>query len=197
MARPGASPPRRQLNRVDQLLSSPDFREVHERRVAAPPREAITAVAAATPGEMPLVRLLFLVRSGPALLARGRGLPRAKTRPLLAQLIEFGFVPLVEEDDEVVLGYVGQPWKPAGGSMPRLPSADDWRAFEEPGYLKAVMSFRARPEGDATVLSTETRLRATDAASRRRFTPYWYAIRAASGAIRRSWLRAAARRAAH
>jgi hypothetical protein len=43
-------------------------------------------------------------------------------------------------------------------------------------------------------VETETRALATDSRSRRRFARYWRLIRFGSGAIRRSWLRAAARR---
>jgi hypothetical protein len=48
---------------------------------------------------------------------------------------------------------------------------------------------------EGTVLSTETRVLATDAAARRRFRRYWLAIRPFSGLIRRVWLRAIKRRA--
>jgi hypothetical protein len=181
---------RRFDRRLDELLPDYEFAERHRTRVTANPATALAAVKAATPGEMPFVRGLFALRSGPALLTRGRGLPRAKDRPLAEQMIEFGFVPLFESEDELVLGYVGQPWTPAGGSMPRL-SVEQWHAFAKPGYAKAVMNFRARNG----ILETSTRVHLTDASSRRRFAFYWRLIRPWSGLIRRSWLRAARRRA--
>ena len=180
-------------SRLDDLLAEFDFNEVHRMRIEVPPAKAIAAAKEATPGEMPLVRSLFALRSIPALFSRGRGLPAAKHRPLADQMIEFGFVPLIEAEDEIVLGFVGQPWKLSGGSMPRLSDADEWRAFDQPGYVKAAMNFR----GSAGVLETETRIKATDAASRRQFARYWRLIRPGSGLIRRSWLRAAKRRAEH
>jgi hypothetical protein len=173
---------------IEEFLPEFDFNEIHRTRAGA---GAVAAAKAATPAEMPLVRFLFALRSGPALLTRGRGLPRVKNRPLAEQMIEFGFVPLAETDDEIVLGFVGQPWKVYGGSMPRLHSAHDWRAFDEPGYVKAVMNFRVTEEA----LETETRIKATDPESRRRFARYWRLIRPGSGLIRRSWLRAARQRA--
>jgi hypothetical protein len=176
-------------SKLDELLPSYDFSRVHRTPLAVPPSEALATVKAVTPGEMPLMRVLFALRSLPALVTRRRGLPAAKERPLVEQMIEFGFVPLAEEDDELVLGFVGQPWKLSGGSMPRLSSAAEWTAFDEPGYVKAAMNFRA----DGATLSTETRVRATDPGSRRRFTPYWRGIRPGSGLVRRSWLRAARR----
>jgi hypothetical protein len=182
-------------SRLDELLPHFDFEEAHTRRVGSSPAAALAAVQAATPGEMPLVRLLYLLRSGPALLTRGRGLPRARGRPLWEQMREYGFVTLAEEEDEIVLGYAGQPWKLAGGSQPGVSSAAEWERFSTPGYVKAALSFRADAAEGGALLTTETRMAATDEASRRRFGRYWRVIRPGSGAIRRSWLRAAARRA--
>ncbi|MDQ2980780.1 MAG: hypothetical protein M3R26_00435 [Actinomycetota bacterium] len=176
---------------LSELLSDHQFVERHRTAVDASPADALSAARAATPAEMPLVRALFLLRSGPALLTRGRGLPREKGRPLLEQMVEFGFVPLAEGEDEIVVGYVGQPWKLMGGSRPNVTTPQEWSGFDEPGYVKAAMNFRA----ETGVLSTETRIKATDPASHRRFACYWRLIRPGSGLIRRSWLRAAKRRA--
>ena len=175
---------------LDELLPDYDFAERHRVEVDSA-ETALDAAKRATPAEMPFVRLLFVLRSCPTLVTRARGLPRAKDRPLAEQMVEFGFVPLVDEENELVLGFVGQPWKLSGGTMPRL-DADAWRSFDEPGYAKAVMNFRA----DNGVLETETRVKLTDEMSRRRFARYWRLIRPFSGLIRRSWLRAASRRAA-
>lgn len=209
-------------SRLDEVLPEYDFVERHRVAVRSP-AAALAGAKTATPGEMPLVRALFALRSVPALLTRGRGLPAEKGRPLVEQMVEFGFVPLAEGEDEVVLGFTGQPWKLSGGSMPRLGSADAWKAFDQPGYVKAVISFRAYVDPSAStgrfrrtrgpsphvlnrgtasgvagaaagVLETETRIQATDPASRRRFARYWRLIRPGSGLIRRSWLRAAKRR---
>lgn len=179
------------MSRLDEFLPEFEFVERHAVALSVPAREALAAAKEATPGEMPLVRTLFALRSLPALVRRGRGLPSAKTRPLAEQMVEFGFVPLCDDEDEVVLGFVGQPWRLTGGTMPRLGSPEQWLAFAEPGFVKAVMNFRA----DGGRLTTETRIHATDPQSRRRFGRYWRVIRPGSGLIRRSWLRAAKRRA--
>ena len=174
---------------IDEYFGEYHFAERHEIQVDSLPA-ALRAAKEVTPGEMPAVRALFALRSLPALVVRGRGLPRVKSRPLVEQMIGFGFVPLAERDDEVLLGFVGQPWRVFGGSMPRV-ARDEWLAFREPGYVKAVMNFRAA-DG---VLETETRIRATSESARRRFRLYWLVIRPFSGLIRRTWLRAIARRA--
>ena len=141
--------------------------------------------------------LLYALRSVPALLARERGLPRDRSRPQWEQMLESaGFLALVDEEDEIVLGYAGQPWKLTGGrGVAGVSSAEDWKEFSAPGYVKAVMNFRVDPAEGGASLTTETRVLATDEASRRRFGRYWKVIRPGSGLIRRSWLRAAARRA--
>ena len=183
-------------SRLDELLPHYDFEEAHARRVGAFPAAALAAVRAATPGEMPLVAFLYALRSVPARLARGRGLPRDRSRPQWEQMLESaGFLTLVDEEDESVLGYAGQPWKLTGGTGAGVSSAEDWREFSAPGYVKAVMNFRAEPAEGGALLRTETRVLATDEASRRVFGRYWRVIRPGSGLIRRSWLRAAARRA--
>src|SRR4051794_22678337 len=101
-------------SRLDGLLPHFDVDQIHTLRVAATPAAALAAVRAATPGEMPLVRLLYALRSAPALLSRRRGLPRDKDRPQWKQMLESGFVSLVSEEHQIVLGYAGQPWKLAG-----------------------------------------------------------------------------------
>ena len=167
---------------LDELIPSYDFRERHSTSVSATPAATLAAVKATTLREMPGV--------GPLLALRG--IRAARNRPLVAELVGLGFDRLVDAEDELVLGYVGRPWRPAGGRRVRPASPEAWAAFDEPGYAKAALCFRA-VDGR---LETETRIRLTDAASRRRFALYWALIRPWSGLIRRSWLRAARRRAA-
>lgn len=180
---------------LEEALPEYEFAARHHEHVTASPERALAAAKDATPAEMRLVRTLFALRSLPARLTRGGGLPADPRRSLAAQMVEFGFVPLAEDEREVVLGFVGQPWRLSGGSMPRFGTAREWLAFAERGYVKAAMSFWAVPEGLGTRLKTETRIHATDSVSRRRFARYWRVIRPGSGLIRRSWLRAAKRRA--
>jgi hypothetical protein len=72
---------------------------------------------------------------------------------------------------------------------------DDFAGFAEPGYAKMAMDMCARSDGAGSRLETETRVFLTNAAARRRFAAYWLVIRPFSGLIRRSWLKAAKRRA--
>ena len=68
---------------------------------------------------------------------------------------------------------------------------DDFAAFDDPGYAKMAMDI-GYSEGR---LTTETRVFLTSPDARRAFRAYWLVIRPLSGLTRRSWLRAAKRRA--
>lgn len=179
--------------RLEEALPVYDFSERHAITIAASEERVDQALRAATPGEMPLLRALFGLRSLPARVARRPGIAAARERPLLDQLAGLGFNVLSERP--VVLGLVDQPWKATGGETVHLAHAEDFAAFECPGFVKAALDFRCTPVTAGTRLETETRVRATDPATRRRFGRYWRVIRPGSGLVRRSWLRGVKRRA--
>ena len=177
---------------LDDVIPAFHFRESHSTRVDATPEQTLAAARAATPAEMPIVRPLFALRS----LGSRDGLPAAADAPLFDQLVGFGFALLGERPgEEVVFGLVDQAWKLRGGETVRVSGAEEFRAFSTPGYIKAAANFRAWSQGGWTLLETETRVLATDPVSRRKFGRYWLVIRPGSGLIRRSWLKAAKRRA--
>jgi hypothetical protein len=181
---------------LDELMPDYEFGEAHSIRVCATPAHAMRAVKSAPLGEMPLVRLLFAIRSLPASLGGKRGLPSEKTASLYEQMLAFGFMQLGDEPGrEVILGGVGQMFRPGGGVAPAVRDARSFLAFEEPGYARVAMNFSVEATGDGVRLATETRVAATDPDSRQRFGRYWRVIRPGSAAIRRGWLRAARRRA--
>ena len=164
---------------LDTLLPRWDARERHRIPLDAAPARALAAVRAATAEEMPLVRVLFRLR--------GLGRGAATATPVFDRMLAAGFRVLAEDEREVVVGLVGQPWRVRGGIRRDAP----FESFDEPGFAKVAVSFSF----DGAELATETRVLLTSAAARRRFRLYWAAIRQFSGLIRRSWLRAARRRA--
>jgi hypothetical protein len=70
----------------------------------------------------------------------------------------------------------------------RTPS--EWAAAHDGERLKIAVAFEAEPIPGGSRLATETRVRALDDRTRRRFHLYWLAIGPFSGLIRRRWLRA-------
>ncbi|HEX2188634.1 MAG TPA: hypothetical protein VHG51_07025 [Longimicrobiaceae bacterium] len=186
---------------VEAFLPQYDAASRHCAAVAAPPERVWAAVRALDLGGSPLVRALFLLRGLPALLARPRATlaaRRAGERGLgltLDELVRGGFTLLGERPgEELLLGLVGRFWRADGGIV-RV-AAEEWRAWERPGYAKAAWSFSLRPgAGGAVHLATETRVRCTDEASRRRFLRYWRVVGPFSGLVRREMLRAVAKAA--
>src|SRR5260370_22840309 len=85
---------------------------------------------------------------------------------------------------------LSQAWRLLGGLAPPRLDGAALRAWWAPGWIKVEMEFRLEPAAAGTLLSTETRILATDPSSRRFFAAYWFLIRASSAAIRRevrSW----------
>jgi hypothetical protein len=66
----------------------------------------------------------------------------------------------------------------------------EWAAAHDGERLKIAVAFEAEPIPGGSRLATETRVRALDDRTRRRFRLYWLAIGPFSGLIRRRWLRA-------
>jgi hypothetical protein len=155
---------------VAAVLPRFDHRERHAIRVDAPAERALAAVREVTPGEAPVLQVLF----------RLRGLGVDSERPVWEQMRERGF----REVGPGTLFAVGRPWRLREGL-----------AFDgggrEGSLARMAMDFRA----ENGVLSTETRVLLTDARARRRFRAYWLVVRPFSGLVRRSWLRAAKHRA--
>jgi hypothetical protein len=152
-------------------------------------------VRALTLREVPVVALLTAVRSLPELAARRRRRLLATTdRPLLRQALAAGFTVLHDVPGEVVLGLIGQVWRP-GGQVVRPAGPAEFRDFADPGFVKAAMVVTVTAAPGGTRVDTETRARATDPAARRAFGRYWLVVGPFSGLIRRLLLRGIAARA--
>jgi hypothetical protein len=180
------------MARLDEFAPEHQFSEVHVIRIRAPRSGAYRAIKDVTAGEIALFRALTWIRR---LGRKGREsiLDPPKDEPVLAVATRTGFLLLAEDlDQEIVVGALLI--APAGATKPRTP--EQFKHMAGPGLVKATMNFHVEDAGDGTCLvSTETRVYATDAPARRRFGRYWALIRPASGFLRRMWLRAIKRRA--
>jgi len=179
---------------LDQFIPQYQFHEFHSIRVAAPKERVYQAIKEVRADEILLFRTLTWIRRG------GRPGPESilnapERRPLLEVAIHSGFLQLADEpNQEIVIGtLVGAPpgWRPKANPMP-----EDFKALHAPGFALAAMNFHLEEDGaGGTRVTSETRVYATDAATRRRFARYWRVIYPGSALIRRMWLRAVRRRA--
>lgn len=179
-------------SKLDAIIPVWQFDESHSLRIAAPPEKVFGAIRAVRADEIALFRALTWIRRG------GRELPESILNagdrdPILDVATRSGFVLLADDPPrEIVIGAVVV--KPPGrhGKL----SADVFRRQLPPGFALGIMNFRVRPDGKGgSLVSTETRVFANDAGSRRRFRVYWRVIYPGSALIRRMWLRAIGKRA--
>lgn len=167
---------------IDEFLPDYDFVEKHGISIHADAPSVFRAAGEVDFGESWMISWLFKLR----------GL--SSKNVTLAGLGASRFEILGERTNkELLLGLVGKFWTPGGG-LEKVDAAA-FREFETPGYAKAAWNFSLRPEGSDSRLMTETRVRCTDAASRKRFGFYWMFVRPFSGLIRMEMLRLIKRKA--
>jgi hypothetical protein len=185
-----ARPPADRIERalIDDVLPTFDVSEYHETLVRAPTANAYAAVRGVDLARSRITLLLLAMR-GIVALAQPR-----RARQLYGPLIRHpsltlediqraGFVTLGEEPGrEIVLGVVGKFWKPGSG-IERI-QAQEFAAWDRPGFGKGVLNFAVRGAEGGSIVSTETRVQCTDAAARRSFRRYWRLIGPFSGLIR-------------
>jgi hypothetical protein len=186
---------------LDDFLPQFDERERHSTVIRAPAQRVYAAIWTTDFAQSRVIRLLLWLRALPAVLARapsparnGASRPAQRRRdgaPLtLRWVATHGFTVLGEDPPrELVLGVVGAFWR-LRGDLREVDSAA-FRQTPPPGTARAAWNFHVTERADgSSVLSTETRVACSDAASRWRFRIYWLVVRPGSGLIRRAMLRA-------
>jgi hypothetical protein len=146
---------------IDDVLPEFDAHEVHS---IATTRSIDDALAAPVAGDW-LIRVLFRLRGLRATGSIGESFSRMR------------FEELARDDNEVVFGSAGTPWRRGVGI--------NSFAAAGPGTIRMVTNFRS----DGGRLSTETRVAAVDDEARRAFRRYWRVVGPFSAVIRRRWLR--------
>jgi hypothetical protein len=183
---------------LDDVLPVYRHRERHATQIAAAPEAVWSALHAVSSDDLRLTRLLMSIRTLPVRLpsggTSGGGLPA--NRGFVEAFMERGYRELrIDPPWKLVAGAAGRPWRRRGRETVDVVDVDGVRAFARPGFVLIATSFEVEELGDGARLSTETRVQPTDAAATRAFRPYWWAIRAGSGLIRRDVLHAVRRRA--
>ena len=171
---------------IDDVVPAWDWRSAHATRVAASPERAAAAMREFNGRDLPVTGALMRVRT--------LGRRTFDDRPTVQTMRRIGLTVLVDERHAVVLGGVLSPWRLRGGHR-AIASADELRAFAEPGWVRVATAFTVTPEGDGCRVGTETRIAATDEGARRRFGRYWRLIGPFSSITRREMLAAIRRRA--
>jgi hypothetical protein len=174
---------------IDAFIPLYHFGEYHSTVVEAPPERVFEAIRAVTANEIRFFRTLTWIRNP----RFGRDHPMGilnpdGDRPILDVALATSFTRLSEQPPrEIVVATILPAW-------PDPPPAD-FTAFTGRGYAKAVMNFHVVPTAGGSLVSTETRVFATDRGTARRFGAYWRVIYPGSALIRRMWLAAIRRRA--
>ena len=183
-------------SRLDAIVPVYQFSESHETTVDASAEATYRAICAVTPREIAFLGTLTWIRrmgrSGPESVLN----PPADA-PFCDVALKSGFYKLADDPGrELVLGtFVAAP-RAARTNVPVGITAATFASIHSPGFAIAVMNFHLDPIGPTrTRLTTETRVYATDARTRRLFAAYWRVIYPGSAIIRSSWLRAIRRRA--
>jgi hypothetical protein len=179
---------------LDEFMPVYQFHEFHSIRIPAGREQVYRAIKSVTANEILFFRALIWIRRG------GRSGPESilnpgKDQPLLDIATKTTFLLLAEEvNQEIVAGtVVGAPpgWRRKQAAQP-----EDFKAVRDPGFALATMNFRVEDAGpNESIVTTETRIYATDASARRRFAAYWRVIYPGSSLIRYMWLRAIKKRA--
>ena len=182
---------------LDQFAPVYQFSEFHSIKIAASKEQVYRALKSVTADEITLFRTLTWFRRfgrpGPENILN----PPAHI-PLLDVATKTSFLILAEEPNrEIVLGTLVV--APRGWRLSVKPTPDGFKEIvtaNPPGFAPGTMNFLIEDSGrTACLLTTETRVYATDTSTRRRFARYWRVIYPGSALIRRMWLRAVARRA--
>jgi hypothetical protein len=176
--------------RLDEILPRYQFHEHHERHIDATPARVWRALHEVKASDIRLFRTLTTIRRlgrpGPE-----NTLNAPEHLPILDVALRTSFVRLAEDAErELVIGTTVI--APRGAAVPR--TRDEFRTLTGRGFAVAAMNFRIeRDPSGGSLLTTDTRVFATDPATRRSFARYWSVIYPGSALIRREWLRAIAR----
>lgn len=171
-----------QTGLLDTILPRYQFVETHHVAVRASPARIMESIRAYRAIHDPLVRMAIGIRELPARLFGHRAGRRLN-------LDDFTVVGQ-EGTGEIVFALMGALWKTDYGLVP-IPSPDAFMSCKRTDICRLAMGFHisARPDRPHNMVVTQTRVDCPTVASRRRFAPYWYAIRPVSGLIRRRMLK--------
>jgi hypothetical protein len=177
---------------IDSYLPTSDVRDYHQVRVEAPAGTACAVLRSLDLNRSWIVQTLFAIRSLSSRVLRIKS-PPPPSGIFLEQALAVGWIILEEVPGrELVAGAVTQPWMP-DVRFQGLPPAE-FVCFSKPGFTKIVWAIAARPlTPEASLLSMETHVLATDQTSRHKFRLCWLIVSAGVRLIRVIALKTAGR----
>jgi hypothetical protein len=173
---------------LPRFIPSFDFYEAHHSKpINAKDSDIIAAVSALDMRADVVVDSLLKLRELP------RRMSRLRMNAPYDRIPPFGFesfVTLHRSDHELSLGLIGRFWRPDFGLVP-VRSVDEFMRHADRKDAKLVLQFRAVEAPQyGYCLETKTFVYCPSRSTKLLFTPYWLAIRLASGWIRKRTLSA-------
>ncbi|XEC97299.1 hypothetical protein AB6A23_12525 [Paenibacillus tarimensis] len=126
-------------------------------------------------GKSRIIKTLFFLR----------GLPTKNLK--IDNALRSGFILLDQNNNEIVLGLIAQPWKLKGNIISANP--DGFIRFDESDYIKAAWNFLFEEKLQDFYLTTETRIYCISSNAKKKFSIYWLIIGFFSGVIRNEMLK--------
>jgi len=177
---------------LDDAMPEYQFWEKHSVRIHARPEQVMQAVRQSTFGDMKSLSMLLKIRSAGLRTPSQSTGALAADRRILDAFSASGYVSGGGEHEIVTCGGANVPAR-----RPLKPrSLEECASYREPGAIKVAFNFKAGDAGQGwSVVSTETRVLATDDVTSRGMGRYWRLIVPGSGLLRRQWLAGIKRRA--
>jgi len=170
--------------KIDTFLPDYSFNECHEVRINASPEAVRQALQATGVGDIPAIHLLLKIRGieNKDLSHKATGTQQSTD---IFSTPDFNF--FVADSTEFISVMILK--ASAKTPPPEVTTAQQFRAFNKPGYVKVAFNFRFISLGNGqTLISTETRNYAITKEDARIFGRYWRIIYPGSAIIRRLWL---------
>ena len=176
---------------LEQLIPVYDVVERLQVQVSAPADRTFSVACNLHLLDSSLIHTIFRIRE---FVLDGTVNEHREELGLVEQATAWGWNKIAEQPGrEVVFGAVTQPW--VANPVFQGLSSTQFRNFQKPGFVKIAWTLRVDPVSPSkTIMSTETRVLATDADARARFRRYWSFVAPGTILIRRIALRNLKRR---
>ncbi len=176
--------------RLDDAMPEYQFFERHSARIHARPEQVMQAIRQSTFGDMKSLVTLLKIR-GAALRIHDTG-DFLQDKRVLDAFSASGYVSGGSEHEIVMCGGANV----RAQRRLEVRTLQEFADYREQGAVKMAYDFNVEDAGGGwSTISTETRVLATDDATRRGMGRYWRLIVPGSGLLRRQWLDGIKRRA--